>query len=117
MPRKVGPLPPVLRIESLSTGHEIRPGSFMTDIGECETLPMVQDQRPVRVMRSGNEILNEIKQRKIAAKRELLVTVGILPKPKVEPKPIAPVIPGMRPIGKLGDSRALYIPLPPWRRY
>jgi hypothetical protein len=119
MPRKVGPPPLVLRIESLSDGREIRPETFVSDFGEHETLPVKPDPRPARVMRSGDEILNEIKQRKIDAGVNMLKAIGIIPddRPKPEPKPKPPEVKGQRAIARLGDSFAIMFISDPIRRW
>lgn len=117
MPRKVSLPPMIFRIESLSDGREIIDETFVSDIGEHETLPMKQGPNPPRVMKSSNEIIAEIARAKAdhAAKALELIVEALSPKPKpVQPQ--APIVEGMRPIGKLGRDRAIYIPADPIRR-
>lgn len=119
MPRKVSLPPAILKVESLSDGREIRPKSFVEDFPEGRELPVKPDPTPARVMQSGNELLDARKRAKLAAQLNMLKAVGIVEddRPKPPPKPVIPEKPGMRAIGKLGDDRVIYVPLPPYRRW
>ena len=109
MPRKVSQPPPILAIQSLSTGKRL---DLVDDFTREEI-----SHKHAGPLPSGNELLRAKREAEVEEQRKLLQHVGILPKPKAEPKPSVPTIPGMRPVGKLGDNRALYVPLPPWRRW
>jgi hypothetical protein len=86
MPRKPKQPSFDLKIEGLSDGREIRPKTFVSDFGG-EVLPVVQDPSPAKVMKSAQEVKNEINRAKRAVARTILENTGILPKP---PKPPAP---------------------------
>lgn len=122
MPRKVKPLPKVLFTQSLSTGRLIKPHYIVSDLpdadGEYPVIIVPQDDRPVRELPSGNELLNAAKTKKIAAQLDMLKALNIVhdDRPKLQPKPTIPEKPGMRAI-KLGDDLVLYSPLPPYRRW
>ncbi len=122
MPRKVKPFPQILFTQALSTGRLIKPRYIVSDLpdenGEYPVTMVPQDDRPVRELPSGDELITRAKSKKIAAQMNMLKALGIVEddRPKPIPKPVAPAIPGMRQVGKLGAARALYIPADPIRR-
>jgi hypothetical protein len=118
MPFKPKPPPVILAIESLSDGREIRPSHYRDELNGGKMMPIPQDPRPPRVMKSGNELLSEIKQKEIDTYAKVLVKAGLgdLIGHKPEPKLVAPIKPGMRPVGKLGDKLVMSIPANPIRR-
>ena len=119
MPFKPKPPPPILRIESLSIGLEIRPLTVPNDFDPDKPIPVPQDPRAPRVMKSGNELLNEIKRKEIEDYKQVLVVAGLgnLVGHKPEPKLVAPELPGMRPVTKLGNKLVISIPKDPIRRW
>lgn len=119
MPRKPTPPQPILFVQSLSTGRLITPRFVEDDLNPGELIPVAQDMRPARELPSGNELLTAAKQVKINKQMDMLKALGIVEddRPKPPPKPIVPHKPGMRAIGKLGDNRVIYVPLPSYRRY
>lgn len=109
MPRKVKSGPPILKIEGLSDGREIRDETFICDL-TGEVKPVVQDMKPVRVMKSAQEVTNEINK----AKREFFDKVlhaSLLAKAK--PVELVPI--GKRKIAEL-NGMAVLVPRKPWRR-
>lgn len=118
MPFKPKAPPVILAIESLSDGREIRPLTVPNDFDPGKPIPVPQDPRAPRVMKSGNELLNEIKQAEIDSYKQVLVLAGLgdMVGHKPEPKLVAPIKPGMRPVGKLGDKLVMSIPADPIRR-
>jgi hypothetical protein len=109
MPRKVGLPPTIFKIESLSTGREIRPGSAGLDDFTGQPIDRVQDDSPIRELPDAQELQDERNRAKRAAAKALLELV----KPK--PVMVAPKVEGMRPIGKLGE-RVIYVHKADWRR-
>lgn len=117
MPRATKLPPPILRIESLSTGREMRPESFVDDF-TGEALPMVQDDSPVRPPMDANEFDRARHRAKAEAQAEILRKAGII-KSEPEPRLVTPTIPGMRPVAQLesrGKALAVYMPANPLRR-
>ena len=119
MPFKPKPPPPILRIESLSTGREFRPLFLENDLEPDKPIPVPPDDSPIRQMKSGNELLNEIKRKEIEDYKQVLVVAGLgnLVGHKPEPKLVAPELPGMRPVTKLGNKLVISIPKDPIRRW
>lgn len=79
MPRKPGIGPPILRIESMSTGRVYRP--LVVDEFTGQRIDMPADTQPVRPLRDAQDILDERKRKRVALQRILLERIGILPSP------------------------------------
>lgn len=117
MPRKVSQPPPITKIESLSTGKRLDLVSDFPDKQEIPheyagPLPSSED-----ILRARNRV--ETNEQLLMLQLLGVPTPGmpdLRPKPKPS-EPKAPRINGMRQVGKLGEGRALYIPLPPYRRW
>lgn len=108
MPRKVKPGPAILKIEGLSDGREIRPKTYVDDF-TGQAMPVVQDMKPVRAMKSAQEVKDEINR----AKRKQLDKILQATKPQAKQVELIPK--GWRKIGELG-GKAMLVPMPPWRR-
>lgn len=87
MPRKPKPPPAIKRIESLSTGRELRPEWIVDDFtGERVAVP--QDMRPERRLMSGAELQEEANKAKLAGYKAVLIAsgmgewIGYIPPPK-----------------------------------
>lgn len=123
MPRKVKPFPQVLFTQSLSTGRLIKPRYIVSDFLDEDVQPVIimvpQDDRPVRKMLSGNELLNAAKTKKIAAQLDMLKALNIVhdDRPKPPPEPKAPEIKGQRAIAKLGNKFVIMFKSDPIRRW
>lgn len=85
MPRKVSPGPPISRIESLSTGREIRPAIVGTDdFEQTVQIARVQDDSPVRELLGAQELRDASNRvKRITLQRIANDLFG--PKPKAKP--------------------------------
>lgn len=116
MPRKVRPGPPVLRLESLSTGREIRPASAgADDFEQTVQIAMVQDQRPVQMLPTVEEIHSAAAKAKREFSTELLQRTGLVKPVEETVQMVAPAIKGKRAGPKLGEH-VMMIDKPSWRR-
>lgn len=120
MPRKPALPPMIYRVEGMSDGRELRPRAFIDDF-TGEAMPVVQDDRPTRVLPSGQELRDAHNRAETARKVAVIARhaphlLGIKPKPMLT----APYVPGMRPIRTItvnGKSVAVYVKLDPIRRF
>lgn len=116
MPRKVRPGPPVLRLESLSTGREIRPASAgADDFEQTVQIERVQDQRPVQMPPTVEEMRSAAAREKREFSAELLQRTGLVKPIEQTVRMVAPAIKGKRAGPKLGEH-VMMIDNPPWRR-
>lgn len=111
MPRKVRPGPAIFRLEGLSDGIDRR----MVDDFTGQPL-----ERTVRVIDDPDVARDAAKRKHAADQRALLAAVlpqalGIEQTVRVEPKLVAPHLPGQRAIATIAGNAVLY-PMPPWRR-
>jgi hypothetical protein len=111
MPRKPG-LPVVMfKIEGLSDGREIRPATFPDDFSG-QVLPVIQDARPARKLKSGNELTAERNVNKLERSQTVLRLSGIWAS---APKLVELIPKGKRKIAMI-NGKAVLIDMPKWRR-
>lgn len=105
MPRKVSPPPAIFRIEGLSDGIDRR------QVDDWDGKPLETVVRPVPPLPD-----KPTKRMSAADGRVILQAAGMIERPKVVPKPVAPKVKGKR-VSFKGNGIALYADLPPWRRF
>lgn len=58
-------------VQSMSTGREVRASEFVDDF-TGEVVKVIQDERPVKVLPSAQDLLDQDNMRKAAAQRAIL---------------------------------------------